>query len=215
MHTLSNTPTQDLNCKVGDFGLSRLTQSSTASAEQKQSHLRALNPRWLPPEVLTGDAEVTAATDVYAFGIILWEVATMLEPFHSMSLEQVLCAVAIRKEKPALVPPDEMLGGGFALLDRYNALMQSCWQPEPADRPDFWSIMATLQGIADELKVLSKPSLPEASLGASTVPVRRGVEPIQQQASPFAAASGTPAMSPKRLFAVCERSTCMHATRPY
>ena len=187
-HTYPPThpPTQDLNCKVGDFGLSRLTQPPSATAEQKQSHLRALNPRWLPPEVLTGDAEVTAATDVYAFGIILWEVATMLEPFESMSLEQVLCAVAIRKETPPLVPPEELLGGGFVLLERYYALMEACWRQEPSERPGFGSVMATLQEIADELKVLSKPSFAEASV----VSAKRVVEPPTQQPSPFAAATG-------------------------
>ncbi len=82
--------------------------------------------RWLPPEVLTGDAEVTAATDVYAFGIILWEVATLQEPFGGLGLEQVLCAVAIRKEHPPLVAPSDLLGGTFAYLDMYYDLMKVC-----------------------------------------------------------------------------------------
>lgn len=55
-------------CKVGDFGFSRLTWNATHINTYTCGAVRAM-----PPEVLK-DGVLTLAADVYSFGILLWEV---------------------------------------------------------------------------------------------------------------------------------------------
>jgi serine/threonine protein kinase len=65
--------------QVCDFNLSRWAdevrvRSSTGGG--------LLNPRWLAPEVLMGHS-ATAASDVFSFGVVLWELLTWQLPWDS------------------------------------------------------------------------------------------------------------------------------------
>jgi hypothetical protein len=42
----------------------------------------ANNPRWMAPELLT-DAQATAAADVFAFGVVMWELLTWDIPWQT------------------------------------------------------------------------------------------------------------------------------------
>jgi hypothetical protein len=72
--------TADWQCKVADVGLSKIVEDAAASAH---STVTNINPRWLAPEVFLG-ARASPATDVYAFGLILWELLTWELPWASV-----------------------------------------------------------------------------------------------------------------------------------
>ena len=57
--------------KVCDFGLSRMKRNTYLS-----SKTNAGTPEWMAPEVLRNDDSDEKA-DIYSFGVILWELATM------------------------------------------------------------------------------------------------------------------------------------------
>mmetsp|Transcript_25785 Transcript_25785/g.76132 ORF Transcript_25785/g.76132 Transcript_25785/m.76132 type:complete len:1240 (-) Transcript_25785:267-3986(-) len=73
--------------KVADFGLSL------------KKHVGATGtPLWMAPELLRGESENTDTSDVYSFGIILYEVYSRKMPYHDMSnLKDVLRHVCDRK----------------------------------------------------------------------------------------------------------------------
>ena len=71
-------------CQVSDFGLSMLMKPGQDQALARQHGTLA----YMPPELITDDA-LSFATDVYSFGILLWEMFTakVLLPMLSPAAE--------------------------------------------------------------------------------------------------------------------------------
>lgn len=69
-----------------DFNLSRVMEESAVL-----SSMAATNPRWLAPEILGGRG-YTFSSDIYSFGIILWEFLTWRVPWWDCGPWQVRAA---------------------------------------------------------------------------------------------------------------------------
>uniref|UniRef100_A0A8C6WTP1 Tyrosine-protein kinase receptor n=1 Tax=Neogobius melanostomus TaxID=47308 RepID=A0A8C6WTP1_9GOBI len=134
---------EDFTVKIGDFGMTR----DIYETDYYRKGGKGLLPvRWMSPESLK-DGVFTTYSDVWSFGVVLWEVATLAEqPYQGLSNEQVLRFVMEGGllEKPQNCP------------DMLFELMQRCWQYNPKMRPSFVDIINTVK---DELE----PSFKEAS----------------------------------------------------
>jgi GTPase SAR1 family protein len=65
-------------CKISDFGLAKRMY---AGRLQENVHTRGVsNPTWLAPEIMRAEP-FSVQSDVYSYGIILWELLTMKHPF--------------------------------------------------------------------------------------------------------------------------------------
>ncbi|KAM3961943.1 uncharacterized protein ACR2FA_004031 [Aphomia sociella] len=120
-------------CKIADFGMSR---SAGAAARAARS---ALPVRWMAPEALLYNVH-SHPTDVWAFGILLWEIVTLgSTPYAAMSGREVLAAVTegYRLERPPHCKPQ-----------LYRA-MHSCWHADPSQRPTFADLKAQLAELLD------------------------------------------------------------------
>jgi hypothetical protein len=73
---------------VCDFNLSKVIESSLASNFLSRDWMDA-NPRWLAPELLLPIGQATLASDVFAFGVVMWEVLTWDIPWHNYNDKQV------------------------------------------------------------------------------------------------------------------------------
>lgn len=82
-------------CQVADFGLAR-TSTAQYIMTQTQGTLTHM-----PPEVLA-EGKVTKSADVYAFGVILWEMFTGERPFAGLRQAQILAAVMSSSTTPPL-----------------------------------------------------------------------------------------------------------------
>ncbi|KAE9619615.1 putative protein kinase TKL-CTR1-DRK-2 family [Lupinus albus] len=133
--------------KVCDFGLSRLKANTFLSSKSA-----AGTPEWMAPEVLR-DEPSNEKSDVYSFGVILWEIATLQQPWGNLNPAQVVAAVGF-KGKRLEIPHD--------LNPHIAALIEVCWANEPWKRPSFSSIM-------DSLRPLIKP--PTTQPGHSNMPL--------------------------------------------
>jgi serine/threonine protein kinase len=120
---------------VADFNLSKIMEGPNAF---NTSSLAVTNPRWLAPEILNGEA-ATPAADVFAFGVVLWELLTWEMPWQWTNPWQIVSAIqgGARLEVPAREALPGPAAAGFAGLDQYLALMQRCWAQRPSDRPTF------------------------------------------------------------------------------
>ncbi|KAF2287915.1 hypothetical protein GH714_003184 [Hevea brasiliensis] len=118
------------NVKVCDFGLSRLKHNTFLSSKST-----AGTPEWMAPEVLRNEPS-NEKCDVYSFGVILWELATLRLPWSGMNPMQVVGAVGFqngRLEIPKDVDP---------LVAR---IITECWQTDPNLRPSFAQLAVALK----------------------------------------------------------------------
>ncbi|XP_058855196.1 insulin-like growth factor 1 receptor [Acipenser ruthenus] len=127
---------EDFTVKIGDFGMTR----DIYETDYYRKGGKGLLPvRWMSPESLK-DGVFTTNSDVWSFGVVLWEIATLAEqPYQGMSNEQVLRFVM---EGGLLDKPDNC-------PDMLFELMRMCWQYNPKMRPSFLEI---INGIKEELE---------------------------------------------------------------
>ncbi|XP_048881127.1 ephrin type-B receptor 5 isoform X2 [Brienomyrus brachyistius] len=125
----------NLVCKVSDFGLSRLMQGLEHDMPTYTASLGSKIPvRWSAPEAFQ-HRKFSSASDVWSFGILMWEVMSYGErPYWDMSNQEVMKAVAelYRLPVPHNCPPV------------VHSLMLQCWQADRQDRPGFDSLLSSL-----------------------------------------------------------------------
>ncbi|KAJ9594151.1 hypothetical protein L9F63_014407, partial [Diploptera punctata] len=135
----------DLTVKIGDFGMTR----DIYETDYYRNGSKGLLPvRWMSPESLA-DGVFTSQSDVWSFGVVLWEMTTLAEqPYQGLANEQVL---------------QHVLGGG--ILERplccpeiFHQFMMNCWNRRPSRRPRFLNIVAELEaasGLDSKFKEVS------------------------------------------------------------
>ncbi|KAK7925860.1 hypothetical protein WMY93_008170 [Mugilogobius chulae] len=123
---------EDFTVKIGDFGMTR----DIYETDYYRKGGKGLLPvRWMSPESLK-DGVFTTMSDVWSFGVVLWEIATLAEqPYQGMSNEQVLRFVM---EGGLLDKPDNC-------PDMMFELMRMCWQYNPKMRPSFLEIISSIK----------------------------------------------------------------------
>ena len=78
--------TEDRVCKVADFGFARDVMGNHIYERKSEGRLPI---RWMAPESLY-DNIFSAKTDVWSFGILLWEIVTLgSTPYPGMAASEV------------------------------------------------------------------------------------------------------------------------------
>src|ERR1043165_2025274 len=94
----------------------------------------------MAPEILQGK-EYTMASDIYSFGMIMWELTTGRMPFWDQSNNDLELTIKICNEFRPLIINSTPKG--------YNELMQECWDSDPNKRPTTGYIYETLSNIEE------------------------------------------------------------------
>jgi serine/threonine protein kinase len=128
--------TSDMRAKVCDFGLATL-QTLTSSARATGGGGAAGTYPWFAPELFQG-AKSNEKSDIYAFGVVLWELLTCDVPFDGLTETQVrgLLEQGKRPEIPQPLPE------GFP--PEFVSLICSCWDQSPELRPTAQQALAAL-----------------------------------------------------------------------
>lgn len=113
----------DGQVKVADFGLAR---AETASRQTRTGTLIGTVGYLAPEQVLSGHAD--ARTDVYAAGIMLFELVTGQQPYHA----ETPLAVAYKHVNETVPRASSLIPG---LPPQLDALIASATDREPARRP--------------------------------------------------------------------------------
>ncbi|CAL8311719.1 unnamed protein product [Lota lota] len=155
----------NLVCKVSDFGLSRVMEDDPEAVYTTTGGKIPI--RWTASEAIQY-RKFTSASDVWSYGIVMWEVMSYGErPYWDMSNQDVIKAIeeGYRLPAPMDCPPG------------LHQLMLDCWQKERAERPKFDQIV----GILD--KMIRNPSTLKTPAGTCTRPI----SPLLDQTPDFTA----------------------------
>ncbi|CAK9818713.1 ALK tyrosine kinase receptor [Anthophora plagiata] len=131
--------------KIADFGMAKDIYRS----DYYRKGGKAMLPiKWMPPESFL-DGIFTTKTDVWAFGVLLWEIMSFgYIPYTGCTNREAMAMVTSggRLEKPAGCP------------DPIYGIMTRCWHPRPEDRPSFATIVERIGYCLQDPDVINLPT---------------------------------------------------------
>lgn len=135
----------DGSVKLLDFGIARLMQGEGEdSSDATQLGMRMLTPAYAAPEQLRGGA-ITTATDVYALGVVLYELLTDVHPHPRAPGEGAERPSG--DDAPAIAPPSRV-------CPRWRRLLKGDldWIVQRAMREDPLRRYATVDALMDDVR---------------------------------------------------------------
>ena len=99
--------------------------------------------RWMAPETLkfTSALKFSVASDIWSFGVTLWEIYTFGElPYHQFNNQDVRMKIVngVTLDIPERCPKS------------LNQIMKQCWKLNPEDRCSFQDIVSVLTVVHDD-----------------------------------------------------------------
>ena len=165
----------DGRVKVADFGLARAVETSNLTAT---TGLLLGTVAYLAPEQVI-DGRADPRTDVYAAGIVLWELLTGTPPYQSDSP----LSVAYRHVNEDVPPPSTVVGG---IPQSVDDLVVRATRRDPAARPvDAGAFLAEVRAVLADLPddadhdtvVVRRPTLTQPTLVVERGPAARPSRP--------------------------------------
>ncbi|KXN85156.1 Serine/threonine-protein kinase HT1 [Leucoagaricus sp. SymC.cos] len=124
----------DGRAMITDFGASHIALTCSDTSTQT-----AISPQWTAPELLKSDlARPTQASDVWAFGCVIYEAMTDKTPFYNMTPLQALSTLMKGKITPLRADPNR---GAIQIDKPLKMLMTQCWAFDEKERPTAEAIM--------------------------------------------------------------------------
>ncbi|KAG8509699.1 Tyrosine-protein kinase Mer [Galemys pyrenaicus] len=128
----------DMTVCVADFGLSKKIYSGDY---YRQGRIAKMPVKWIALESLA-DRVYTSKSDVWAFGVTMWEIATRgMTPYPGVQNHEMYDYLL---HGHRLKQPEDC-------LDELYEIMHSCWSAEPLDRPTFSVLKLQLEKLLELL----------------------------------------------------------------
>jgi tRNA A-37 threonylcarbamoyl transferase component Bud32 len=154
--------------RLTDFGIARVLDAAGLTTP----HAVIGTPHYMAPEII-GGGEATPAADVYALGVVLFELVTGRTPFTGEPIAVMRAHLDDAPARPAGLPGD--------MWD----VIRSCVDKDPAARPDTAALRDELRELARRtagLPPLPAPLQPAPAVPVSVVPAPRVPGPPRQRA---------------------------------
>jgi Tol biopolymer transport system component/tRNA A-37 threonylcarbamoyl transferase component Bud32 len=144
----------DGSAMVADFGIA-LAASKASGARMTETGMSLGTPHYMSPEQAMGEREITARSDVYALGAVLYEMLTGEPPFTGATAQAVVARVLTESPRP-------LTAQRHTIPRHVEAAVLTALEKLPADR------FVSAAEFADALKDKSYSST--ASLPAAEAP---------------------------------------------
>jgi serine/threonine-protein kinase len=148
---------------VSDFGIAKamdVARTVAGSSNTITSPGSSMGtPGYMAPEQVVGDT-VDHRADIYAWGVVAWELLATRHPFASRTTRQGMLAAHLTEQPPAILEHAKAVPPALA------ALVMSSLNKDPARRP---------QSAAELLAVLDAAATPVAAGDGGVAPSRRTV----------------------------------------
>jgi len=157
----ANILTQGAHALVADFGVAKALSAAMPLSGVTSAGIAIGTPAYMAPEQLAGDASADHRMDIYAVGLLAYELVTGMSPFTAPSPRETLAAQLTRDPKPLHEISPEMPRS-------LSALIMRCLAKDPAARPQ------TADEILHELDSMTMPlGITPQGGGAPAAPRRR------------------------------------------
>ncbi|KAL3985429.1 Protein tyrosine kinase family protein [Acanthocheilonema viteae] len=130
--------------KIADFGMAR----DIYRQDYYRKGGKAMLPvKWMPPEAFL-DGVFTVKTDVWSFGVLLWEIFSLgYMPYPGKSNQEVMSLIV---NGGRLEPPN-------GIPDQIYTLMLACWSTVDTDRPHFDDVIENLNSMIQDPLMQNMP----------------------------------------------------------
>src|SRR5438067_1479416 len=123
---------------IGDLGLCQQV------VDKKDNPVLGVIP-YLAPEVLSRKP-YTKGSDIYSFGMIMWEYTTGKKPFHDRPHDHYLISDILKGERPQITEDTPK---------SYARLMKSCWDSDPENRPTAEEICRCVKELSCKKEIIN------------------------------------------------------------
>lgn len=148
--------------KVLDFGISKQLKDGAPDLTQAGALLGS--PMYMSPEQMIRTKEVDGRSDIWALGVVLYELVTGVSPFAAESMPEIIGRV-LQEEPPAL----SQLRSGIPAA--FDALVARCLQKQPAARFQAVGELAeALQDLLGALQAQRMSALPTTTTTSRDMP---------------------------------------------
>jgi len=127
----TNSNVDQIRVVVTDYSLQQMLNDN--ELEQYRSTLGPL--KWMAPECIENGSSSTYQSDIYAFGITMWEIITGQEPYPDVDPVDTAIHVLVKERRPqsyAFIP------------EKIQNLMKICWHKDKEMRPNADKVVQTL-----------------------------------------------------------------------
>ncbi|HET8834720.1 MAG TPA: protein kinase [Gemmatimonadales bacterium] len=153
---------------VADFGIA-LAASKAGGTRMTETGMSLGTPHYMSPEQAMGEREITARSDVYALGAVLYEMLSGDPPFTGSTAQAVVARVVTEAPRPLLpqrhtIPP------------QVEAAVLKALEKLPADR--FASAAQFAEALVSPMATRPTTPLPIAGAAATSRPWSRLGDPV-------------------------------------
>ncbi len=197
--------------KVLDFGVSKLSNVTQGLTQERQA---LGTPYYMSPEQLISSRTVDARSDVWALGIIVYQLVTGELPFHKADNLPELVALILHTQAVPLTQVDPSFGPLWSVLERaleknrekrYRNVYELAAALAPLGPPDAHAYVARIAAVLGEASLPPAPSpitsdrvsSPQVAVSAMTPPLSPAPAPVPEASlaatsgASFAARTGT------------------------